>query len=126
MATIEEINKRMEDFKKFEEDLRQKMSSELQERRESFIKNMISQKGYSHLIPTEATRFPKINRSIGWDGWEYIFADNGTKQGQFIVAIGPYKFNETFDLSNPSIRVSADIKCTFDWQDTNFDAVILP
>lgn len=108
-------------------EMTQRMMSEMQEKREAFIKEMLSKKGYDHLIPTEKTRFPKINRSISFDGWEYIFVDNESKQGDFIVAIGPWEPDTKFDLSKLSeSTASCQTTYTFKWQDKNFDAVRLP
>jgi len=108
------------------DELTQKMMSEMNEKRESFIKEMLIKKGYKHLIPTEKMRFPKINRSISFDGWEYIFADNGTKQGDFIVAISPWKPNSVFDFSKLSEHnVSCQTTYDFTWQDKNYDAVFI-
>ena len=103
----------------------QKMVSQMQEKREAFIKEMLSKKGYKHLIPTEKMRFPKINRSLS-DGWEYIFVDNESKQGDFIVAIGPWEPDTNFDYSKLS-EMSASCQTTyrFKWQDKNFDPVRL-
>ena len=108
-------------------DMTQRMMSEMQEKREAFIKEMLAKKGYEHLIPTEKMRFPKINRSIAPDGWEYIFVDNESKQGDFIVAIGPWEPDTKFDFSKISdYQASYQTKYTFKWQDKNFDAVRLP
>ena len=108
-------------------DMHRKIMSEMQEKKEAFIKEMLAKKGYKHLIPTEKMRFPKINRSISFDGSEYIFADNGSKQGDFIVAIGPWEPENEFDFSKLSERSAfAQTTYTFKWQDKNFDAVRLP
>ena len=109
------------------DDMTRKMMSEITEKRESLIKEMLKKKGYEHLIPTEKTRFPKINRCISFDGWEYIFVDNESKQGEFIVALSPLKFDNDFDYSCLSDgKAFCETKITFTWQDSNFDAVRLP
>lgn len=40
-------------------EMTQRMMSEMQEKREAFIKEMLTKKGYEHLIPTEKMRFFK-------------------------------------------------------------------
>ena len=62
--------------------------------KDEFIKSKLIEKGYKHIIPTLKTRFPKINISRSPDGWEYVFADNGTVEGDFIVGISPWNFNK--------------------------------
>lgn len=107
-------------------EMTQKMMSEMQEKKEAFIKEMLTKKGYDHLIPTEKLRFPRINRTISPDGWEYIFVDDESMQGEFIVAIGPWEPDTKFDFSKLSEnQASCQTTYTFKWQDSNFDAVRL-
>lgn len=103
------------------------MLSEMHEKREALVKEMLIKKGYGYLLNTEKTRFPKISRTIAPDGWEYIFADNKSKQGAFIVAIGPWEPSTNFDFSKRGeTYASSEITYNFKWQDKNFDAVRLP
>lgn len=111
----------------FMNEMTQKMMSELQEKRENFLKKMLIKKGHLMIVEmmVDKVRFPKINRSI-CDGWEYVFVDNNTKQGEFIVAIGPWEPATQFDFSQlPELKASCMTTYTFKWQDTNFDAVRL-
>jgi hypothetical protein len=104
-----------------------KMQEEMHAKKEAFIKEMLEKKGYQNIIPAEKMRFPKINRSIAFDGWEYIFVDNQSKQGDFIVAIGPWEHDNNFDFSKISdMSASCQTTYTFKWQDKNFDAVRIP
>ena len=107
-------------------EMTQRMMSEMQEKRDAFIKEMLIKKGYPELAEiNEKVRFPKVNRTI-CDGWEYIFVDDGSKQGKFIVAIGWWKPDTKFDFRQTSERsASCQTTYTFQWQDSNFDAVRL-
>lgn len=107
-------------------EMTQRIMSEMQEKKEKFIKEMLTVKGYDHLISTEKMRFPKINRTRTPDGWEYIFVDDESKQGDFIVAIGPWEPETKFDYSKlADYQASCQTTYTFKWQDSNFDAVRL-
>lgn len=95
-------------------DIIQKMHA----KKEAFIKEKLIEKGYSELVETShKTRFPKINISK-CDGWDFIFADNGTKQGDFIVAIKDFDFIVS-DLNNTKNTIDV----SFVWQDVNFTPV---
>jgi len=108
-------------------EMAKKIDADLLIKRENIIKAMLIKKGYSEFVNiNERVRFPKINSTRSIDGWEYIFVDNGTKQGDFIVAIGPLKYNHEYNYAKLDIgSVSCDAVCSFEWQDTNFDAVRL-
>jgi len=107
-------------------EMTQRMMSEMREKRDAFIKEMLIKKGYPELAEiTEMVRFPKINRTI-CDGWEYIFVDDGSKQGKFIVAIGWWEPDTKFNLvKSPELVSFCQTTYTFKWQDSNFDAVRL-
>jgi len=104
----------------------QKIISDLNEKKEAFIREKLKEKGFDHLISTDKHRFPKITRCIAFDGWEYIFVDNETLQGEFIVAVGPWEHFTSVDSSKLSTyTIYSTTSYTFKWQDTNFDAVRL-
>jgi len=107
-------------------EMTQRMMTEMQEKRDAFIKKMLIKKGYPELAVTnEIVRFPKVIRTI-CDGWEYIFVDDGSKQGKFIVAIDWWKPDTKFDFrQNSELSASCQTTYTFRWQDSNFDAVRL-
>lgn len=111
--------------------LNEMVSKEIQEmnaKKEAFIKEMLIKKGYPELAEIkEIVRFPKINISV-YDGWSYIFAYNGTKQGDFIVAIGPIEPDTKFDFSMagaPEPTASCTTTYSFKWQDTDCSAVLI-
>ncbi len=92
------------------------------EKRE-FIKKMFVSKGYGHLLDAEQTRFPMVTICIR-EGWEYYFVNNGTKQGEFIVAVGPFEFNDT-GMMGLDIGSAVSQSVSFNWQDTDYSAVMM-
>lgn len=108
------------------EEFMQKIIAEMQQKREAFIKEMLIKKGYPGLANiNEKVRFPKLNRSICGD-WEYIFADNGTTQGDFIVAISQWEpdNNDTTVIQEDNSFKLIN-RYTFKWQDQFFNDVEL-
>lgn len=78
---------------------------------DDLIRQKLKEKGFGYLVEgMEKRKFPKIMRIIQ-NEWEYIYADNDTDEGAFIMAI---KDNFKNDLYN-----SEPYKVTyqFQWQD---------
>lgn len=97
----------------------------LQEKKDTFIRELLIRKGRQMTAETfkENNRFSKVC-VVKYCDWEYYFVDNGTKQGDFIVAIGPWKANTIFDFSKDVRSTgSCTTTCYFEWQDNNFDPV---
>ena len=87
--------------------------------RDEFIKQKLIEKGYERLTTEmKYCRFPEMS-IVSHDGWQYVFVDNGTVQGDFIVAI-----RITTDAFNP--LSPTEIKAGIDWQDADFEAVRIP
>lgn len=87
--------------------------------RDEFIKQKLLEKGYDRLVDEmNYCRFPKMC-IVSYDGWQYVFVDNGTIQGDFIVAVKIAA--GVFNSLSPT-----EIKANIEWQDTNFEAVRIP
>ena len=87
--------------------------------KERFVKQKLIEKGYGHLVDDlKQMRFPKINISTKGE-WEYIFVDNGSVQGNFIVALRVV--TGAFSPLSPT-----EIKASIEWQDADFEAVRIP
>ena len=80
--------------------------------KEELIKSKIIEKGFGHLLEgIEKRKFPKLC-CIKQEGWSLYFADDGTEQGAFILAI-----KEVFDsptASDSKFSITSNIY----WQDT--------
>jgi len=96
-----------------QDEMLKKMSAEMNEKKESFINEMIIKKGFERAIPTEKMRFQKVTRSISFDNWEYVFVDDGTKQGAFIVAVGPWECDKKFDYAASKNTYFSQMNYTF-------------
>lgn len=109
-------------------EMTEKLMSDIQAKQENLIKQKLIEKGYPELANLDETiRFPKLNRTI-CDGWTYIFAENGTKQGDFIVAIGPLEYESNFDFSkvhSTEPTASSNTTITFKFQDKDFSKVAI-
>jgi hypothetical protein len=91
---------------------------EIEFKKIEFIKKKIQEKGY--IYPTEPARFPIISL-VNENGWTYVFANNGTKQGDFIVAVSDIESkSQQFEDDN-----SHKIVLSFRWQEDNFEPVKL-
>lgn len=99
---------------------------EMKAKKEAFIKEMLIKKGYPELAEiNERVRFPKVNRTI-LGNWEYIFADNGTKNGDFIVAISDWEpDNNDNAVTQEDNSFKLINQYTFKWQDEFFNDVEL-
>lgn len=76
--------------------------------KDDFIKGKLIEKGFEHLIEgMEKRRFPKIC-IVKQEDWTYIYADNDTDEGFFIVAMQDYNFKID----------GCQMKIEFRWQDT--------
>ncbi len=60
-------------------------------KRENFIKEELKKAGYAHLCDYTERRFPKV--AIVQDGlWEYVYVDDDTMGGKFIVAMEKWQY----------------------------------
>lgn len=81
----------------------QKLHQEIINKRTELVKQKLREKGYHHLVNTlEIQRFPKVVVER-YQGWELYWADNGTAEGEFIVALGDFKIDNTCDVGKISI-----------------------
>lgn len=66
-------------------------------KKSQFIKDKIAEKGFGELLETASHRFPKLCQ-VKQGEWTLWYADNGTPEGQFIIALKDaefkYKTNE--------------------------------
>lgn len=86
----------------------------IMKQKDDLIKSKLEEKGFGHLIKgIEKKRFPKIT-SITKDNWSYIYADNDTDEGAFIVAMEDYNF----DIKYSKTDFTTKFETTFVWQDT--------
>lgn len=80
-------------------------------KKDDLIRQKLKEKGFEYLVEGIGKRkFPKIMRIIQ-NEWEYIYADNDTDEGAFIVAIKD-NFKNDFYNSEPY-----KITYEFQWQD---------
>lgn len=80
---------------------------------EKIIKDKLTEKGMGNLLEgIGSRRFSKL-LSIKMDGWTYIFADNDTDEGLFIVAIRQQSKAGIFDP-----KKGYDMKTYFEIKDT--------
>ena len=91
------------------------MSIDMSRKRDDLIKQKLTDKGYDTDDISKQRRFPKICQVI-CDKWTYVFADNGTIEGDFIVA---FKEAEITDQLKDPYKITAEFK----WQDTDCSAV---
>jgi hypothetical protein len=107
-------------------DMTQKISQDRITMVDDFIRMMLVKKGYPHLAEIkDKVRFPGINITER-AGWLYVFADNGTKQGDFIVAVTIETENGRLITSKSDFSATQFATTSLKWQDTNFSAVMLP
>ena len=101
----------------------EEIKRDIDTKKAELVKAMLSKKGYGHLVNfAEKCRFPKVNVSVCGE-WEYYFADNGSKQGDFIIAIRVVNTDPVYELSVCTATASCEYR--LEWQDTNFEAVML-
>lgn len=84
------------------------------EEKEAFIKSKFEEKGFGGFLENaHKVRFPKV-RCVSFNRWQYYFADDGSDEGAFIVAI------EDFDINFPVNRTGASlVSFAFNWQDSH-------
>jgi len=108
------------EIQNLQEKLVSDLANQLSKKKEEIINNILIERGYHPLSEFAVnSRFPRIQRTIKGE-WEYYFADNGTKQGDFIGAF-KYVYDTTFDKADFSTKSI----CTIEFQNSNFDAVFL-
>jgi hypothetical protein len=79
----------------------------VEQRKEAIINHYLKEKGYKDISNYKTKcRFPKLNVS-NFEGWNYVFFDNGTIQGDFIVAIKVVQKARTPDFNIQSRNVTA-------------------
>ena len=79
------------------------------------IGRKLIEKGFPDLVNMgHALRFHKVIQIVK-NGWTYVFAENGTKQGYFIVAVKAPELSEDTNI----------VTSTLKWQDTDFSEVAL-
>ena len=82
--------------------------------KDNFIKTKLIEKGFEHLVEgLERRTFPKICM-IKQDKWTYIYADDDTEKGAFIVAIQDYDFSTDYSDKDFATKMNFSFK----WQDT--------
>ena len=110
----------LHEIQNLQEKLVSDLANQLSKKKEEIVNQKLIEKGYPPLSEYAVnSRFPRINISKAND-WEYVFADNGTKQGDFIIAYR-YVYDTTFDKSD----FSAKSMCTIEFQDSDCSAVFL-
>jgi len=86
------------------------IKADLDKKKEDLIITKLKEKGFGHYADTIMTaRFPKVICEVGSNGWSLYWADDGSEKGAFIVAIGPYHFEENCELNKMTIK--------FGWND---------
>jgi hypothetical protein len=102
--------------------------AELINEKEKLIREKLTEKGFGHLIEgIEKRRFPKICQ-IKQGEWTYVYADNDTDEGAFIIAYKEFSFTSEYLNKDYSTRMSANMewkeysikmKANMEWQDTH-------
>lgn len=98
------------------------------------VKMHLHKKGFHTLaesFPNKFERFPQVMCVQGPNLWQYFFADDGTPQGAFIVAISPVYFTDEspakfFQDSDGNISATSFNVAKFDYQDIDYSLVRLP
>lgn len=67
-------------------DINKRLIQDFQNHKSDFVKKTFVEKGFGSLIPDSRVMFPKIALII-IEGVEYYFADNGSKNGVFVLGI---------------------------------------
>lgn len=112
-------------MKKQIEEMVQKLISKRNEVAHDLINTMLTRKGYPPFSGSDLKmRFPKVNITYcEADEYFYVFADNGTIQGDFIVAFKIESKTE-FDYSlADKLSVGANTTSKLIWQDTDCSSV---
>jgi hypothetical protein len=104
----------------------ERLAKEMREKKTAFLNEMLTKKGFPELATfgqSEQNRFPKL-AMVRHAGWEYYFADNGTRQGAFIVAVTDW-FRDDTNRESPNKILMDSIGYRFRWQDWDFTDVVL-
>lgn len=98
-------------FPSIQNEIIDKMVSDINKKKEDLIKSKLVEKGFEHLVEgLENRRFPKILCEKR-DGWSVYFADDNTDEGCFIVAIQDLQF-EPFTEIDRKYKVNTSFKYT--------------
>jgi hypothetical protein len=104
----EEINDRHSWFGETQELFFKKVMKQI----EDLIASKVKEKGYGHLIEgIEKRKFPKLCMIKQYE-WTYVYADNDTDEGAFIVAFKE-EFNNDFTSKDFTTKMTVNLK----WQD---------
>lgn len=96
------------DMRSFQEEMINKLISDLNNKKDLLIKERLSALNLLHLLPTEKTKFPKVLCEQHPDE-EIWFVDNGTKEGLRIITFKNYNYDNPQYSIDPEKTTSIGI-----------------
>lgn len=108
------------EFKDSDGSMMEKVLSQMREQKDEFVKRKFIEKGYNRLFGGSGKRrFPGLCKVVSGK-WEYYFADNGSDNGEFIVAIKDFEHDNSsrsMNTGSNEFKNEYSLKIGFDWSD---------
>jgi len=90
---------------------------DIYKKRDSFIKDQLSAKGFKHLIDgIENKIFPKVAivKTDRIPGWSFVYADDGSEKPVFIIGLEDIKYTNPYEVEHSGFcsRITASFNYT--------------